>query len=269
MTMPYLETDWRKFISKYRGHAGLEAGNLCKSRAGRDVEKIRLGNLSDPARKVLITCRHHACETMASYALEGWIAYLFSAESDAEWMMKNMDILAIPFVDKDGCEAGDQGKARIPHDHNRDYQTRIYPEIEAITKEIPAWLNGRKLTGFDLHCPWLRYERNEMVYQVGSEIPAHQDAQRRFSEILAATKKGPLPFRPEDGLAYGLEWNTRENFGAGMNCSRWMESLPGITMATTFEIPYADAHGVEVNRESARALGMDLGRACARYLQSV
>ena len=40
-------------------------------------------------------------------------------------------------------------------------------------------------------------------------------------------------------------------------------------IAVGFEIPYADVRGVEVNPTSARALGVDLARALAAYLQGL
>jgi hypothetical protein len=40
-----------------------------------------------------------------------------------------------------------------------------------------------------------------------------------------------------------------------------------VILATTIEIPYANAAGSEVNAESARALGKDLAEALAAYLK--
>ena len=43
--------------------------------------------------------------------------------------------------------------------------------------------------------------------------------------------------------------------------------LPGIGLATTFEIPYANASGQPVTADSARAFGRDLAKALRRYLE--
>ena len=44
-------------------------------------------------------------------------------------------VICVPFVDYEGVIRGDQGKSRVPHDHNRDYNERpLYPEVAAIQK---------------------------------------------------------------------------------------------------------------------------------------
>lgn len=60
----------------------------------------------------------------------------------------------MPIVDFDCVTDGDQGKNRVPHDHNRDYcldETPIYPETAAIRS--CAERNGCFL-GVDFHSPW-------------------------------------------------------------------------------------------------------------------
>jgi hypothetical protein len=62
-------------------------------------------------------------------------------------------------------------------------------------------------------------------------------------------------------------WNTGANTTAGMSCSNWIGTLPGIRLATSFEIPYATAREKVVDTESARAFGRDLAHALAAYLR--
>ena len=79
-------------------------------------------------------------------------------------------MLAIPFMDRDGVEDGDQGKNRTPHDHNRDYNERpLYPEVSALMK-LGESLKPRVLVATDLHCPHIRGEWNDRVYLVGVTI---------------------------------------------------------------------------------------------------
>ena len=47
----------------------------------------------------------------------------------------------------------------------------------------------------------------------------------------------------------------------------WGETIPGIAVSTTLEIPYSTAGGQEVNADSARAWGRDLARGLRAYLQ--
>jgi hypothetical protein len=46
---------------------------------------------------------------------------LLSESKDGRWFRENVEVVIVPFMDKDGVEEGDQGKNRKPHDHNRDY----------------------------------------------------------------------------------------------------------------------------------------------------
>ena len=100
----------------------MRAEVLCTTAKGREAERLRFGRLDGaPAQRVLLTARHHACESLASYALEGLIAEALGPSDEARRMRESVEFAAIPFVDKDGVEDGDQGKNRKPRDHNRDY----------------------------------------------------------------------------------------------------------------------------------------------------
>ena len=93
--------------------------------------------------------------------------------------------------------------------------------------------------------------------------------QCNFSEILEAIQTGPLRFNASDNLPFGQAWNTADNFQAGKSFTSWARELPGIALATSIEIPYANASGQEVNSRSARAFGRDLTEAIRCYLESL
>ncbi len=267
MGMPYLEKNWRNFVARIGKVPGFESGVLCRSRKGRAVEWVRLGLREDRAlHRVLLTCRHHACEMMANYALEGLLEAV-GWEEEFEWLRQHVAVMAIPFVDKDGVEEGDQGKNRKPRDHNRDYDGEgLYPETRAIRDQIPVWADGRLRVALDLHCPWIRGGRNERLYFVGGPDPAVWAETERFSGIMSAVEEGPLRHDSSDNLPYGQEWNTEKNGAGGQSFSRWASKIPGVALAVTLEIPYADVAGAEVNQLTARWLGHDLARALQRYL---
>lgn len=265
----YLESHLKSWIEKHRGDPALRVGELCKSRKGRSVELIRAGCL-DPARSrgvVLLTSRHHCCEAMATYAMEGILeAALADDELGKRWR-ENWEIVAVPFVDKDGCEEGDQGKNRAPHDHNRDYNAApVYPEVAALMK-LGASLSNRVVAAMDMHCPYISGEWNDRVYIVGAPEPEFWQKQKAFAQVWARVQQGPVRFREQDCLAYGTSWNGSGNFKQGRSSSGWArETFPGAKVVTGIEIAYADALGVEVNVTTARALGRDLARAFAEFL---
>ena len=267
--MPYQWTDWERFLQSHRNHAHILVETLCQSEEGRAVPALRMGKLTGAPRfRVAVAARHHCCEMMVNYTLEGLIAWVLDDTSaEAAWLRQHVEFMIFPMVDLDGVERGDQGKSRHPRDHGRDYEGEsLYRSTNAIRQRIPAWSQGRLHTLIDLHCPWIAGEHNEVIYLVGTQDPAIAKEQVRFSAILEEARQGPLPVRKQDFLPHGQAWNTAANYKGGCGFSRWGATLSGISLSTSIEIPYANALGVEVNQETARQFGPDLARALAVYL---
>ena len=103
---------------------------------------------------------------------------------------------------------------------------------------------------------------------MGSESAHRWREQGRFSEALASAQQGPLVFSPADNLPFGQSWNTGKNAASGTNFSRWASRLTGVRLATSIEIPYANAAGREVNQRTAAEFGRDLARGIRRYLSA-
>ncbi len=268
LAMPYQRERLDRFLEVHKDNPRLRVEAHASTREGRDNVRLHLGgHAGDPRHRVLVTCRHHCCEMMADYTLEGIAEAVLTQTPIGNWLAENVELLAIPMVDLDGVEAGDQGKCRNPRDHNRDYdQNSIYPTVQETRRYIPEWSQGRLRIALDLHCSWIRGGRNEMIYQVGQESPAHWREQRRFGEFLESCRQGPLPYFARDSLPFGEEWNTRRSYTDGKSSMKWAGELPGIKVVSTFEIPYAKAHDIEVNQASAKALGHDLAAALRSYL---
>jgi len=265
---PYQEADLKQFLAARKNNRHISVETLCKTRKGRTVERIRIGRLDGKAPyRILLTARHHSCESTASYALEGAVAAMLADTECGKWFRRNVELLAIPFVDKDGVEDGDQGKNRKPRDHNRDYVGEsVYASTAAIRKFVPKWSAGRLKIAVDLHCPWIRGRRNEVIYLVGSSNKAIWSAQQRFGAILEKVRGDGPPYRASDNLPFGTSWNTGANFKAGKSCSRWAGELEGIDLATTIEIPYANAGKTTISPKLARAFGAALVEAMRQYL---
>jgi len=269
--MPYFEANLARFLKPYTDNPCLKPLTLCKSRKGREVERLHVGRLDGKAEyRILLTCRHHCCECMASYTIEGIIQAALADTDDGRWFREHVETMIVPFVDKDGVEDGDQGKNRKPRDHNRDYVGEsVHPEVAAIRRLVPEWSGGRLAVTLDLHCPHIAGAHNEVIYLVGSSDPAIWEQQQAFGKLLEAVATGPLPYHAKDNLPFGQAWNTGGNFASGKSCSRWAGELPGVRLAASFEIPYANASGVAVTPESARAFGHDLAKAIRGYLEGL
>ena len=259
--IPYTERELVRFLN---GRRGPRVEALCRTGKGRTAERLHFGSSSAGATKVLLTARHHCCESIASYAMEG----LIEAALDDSWLHRNVAFAAIPFVDKDGVEDGDQGKNRRPRDHNRDYSGEsVHPTVRAIREWAPKWGAGRLAFALDMHCPWIRGEHNEDIYFPGGEQRRNWNEVLKFAHLLEKLNRGPLPYATRNNIAFGTAWNTAANYKQGMSFARWAEGLKGIRAAGSIEIPYANCGEVDVTAQSARALGHSLAAALRTYLR--
>lgn len=269
-SIPYLEANLRQFIQKYTENPHIKVCELCRTRKGRPVERLHIGKIDgNPEYRVLLTARHHACEMIASYNLEGLLETVLSDTDLGSWFQNNVEVLVVPFMDKDGVEDGDQGKNRKPHDHNRDYADNSkYPSVKAIRSFIPEWSRGKLKVALDLHCPYIRGQYNEVIYLVGSSDPAIWRQQQEFAKILESVREGPLPYSTKSNLPFGIGWNTAANYGKYKSFSRWAGEQSGVCLAATIEIPYANVGTTVVTVDNARAFGRDLAHALRRYLEN-
>ncbi len=272
LAMPYLEANLREFLERHKHNPHLAVEDHSTTRKGRKTERLRLGRLDgQPRHRVLLTCRHHSCEMMASWALEGLMEAVLADTDDGRWLRQNVELLIIPFMDKDGVEDGDQGKNRKPHDHNRDYlDESVYPSVAALKQLVPEWSQGKLRLALDMHCPYIRGggdgpSSNQRIFLVGNPDQKMWERQQAFCRILQEVQTGPLVYNTKHNLPHGQAWNT---LNEPRSCSRWMALQPGVLVASTIEIPYADVAGKEVTVETARTLGHDLVRAMRRYLET-
>jgi len=233
---------------------------LGKTKKRRSIDLITIGDVWN-SDVIVFTARSHCCEMMASYVLEGIMENLLSIHKD---YLKTHAFLIVPFLDKDGVEDGDQGKARAPHDHNRDFcDNSIYPSVIAL-KELIGKVGVEKITGYiDIHCPHISGDSNELIYLVGSSSEKIAAAQVEFCEFL---EKHDLPLPFESGyLPFGVSWNV----GAGIKYqtgSSWAGNmLPNVKLATTIEVPYANVLGSAVTQKSAKAFGFTLGDVINKF----
>ena len=235
----------------------VEVKELCRSRKGRSVPYIQIGAGS---KQILLTARHHACESTGSYVLEGVLTELLKNP------IPDTTIFCVPFADYDGVADGDQGKSRAPHDHNRDYvmdQESIYPECAAIRKYAAA--HGC-LFGFDFHAPWHISNENDRVFIVQNseeKLPRLQ----AFAKVLEESiTEDSLKYEAANDYPINYGWN--RNTG-GAQFAYHMTHLPDNHMAFTLETTYFGTADNQVTEDKLLQLGHCYAEALRTYMKGM
>lgn len=266
VAFPYTEKNLYEFLSNLNKDELLIIDTLCISPEKRVIEKILIPALNEePLYRILITLRHHACEMMQNYVLEGLIESMLN-EKKLQFLREEVEFLVIPFVDKDGVENGEQGKNRLPRDHNRDYSGKsIHNSTAALREMIPTWNEGKLKIAIDLHCPWLHGQESEQIYMTGK--PGMEKNQMTFFKLLEKHSFGELKVYHQDFMHYGTSWNTGKNTTKGWSFGMWASTLDGISLAATIEFPYADISGIPVTKDGARVFGKSIAYSFKEYLE--
>jgi hypothetical protein len=265
LSIPYLQANLERFLQRHSGDPALKADVLCKTTAGRSAEVLYLGRMDGkPSYRLAFTCRHHACESTASYVLEGFCEAVLADTPTGRWFRDRTAIVAVPFVDKDGVEAGDQGKGRKPHDHNRDYTGEpIYPTVAAIKRLLPAWSDGKLDVALDLHCPSLG---DQLIQFVGGPQEDIWQRTLALSQTIETHQRSPLRHNSQRNLPFGTGWNKGPSH-AGAKFAAWARKLPNVLIGATIEFPYSQVSDTPVTVDAVRMWGGDLADALRLYLQ--
>lgn len=226
---------------------GLKTEIVCKTLKGREVPCIKIGNGS---KNVILSSRHHACESSGSYVLEGMI------REYAENPIEDTSLFIVPIVDYDGVVEGEHGKDRDPHDHNRDYiEDSIYPE----TRAIMDYAKDKDITyAIDFHAPSHRIGRSNRVYLV-RKFPHFTERFDRFSHLLEKHCGG-------EAMTYEMKYDVPPNTGWNKDetptFSTFFNLRSECKLALTLEVTH---YGTDDNKVSADRL-VNTGRAFCRAL---
>ncbi|MBI4979273.1 MAG: hypothetical protein HZC28_17460 [Spirochaetes bacterium] len=257
--MPYTAADLQRFLGKHADDPRLSLKILTKTEAGYSAPLLLMGNRDKPEKHMVITARHHACESTASYMIEGIIDYFLSNPKLLDKVLFHI----VPFADYDGVEHGDQGKSRIPHDHNRDYiDAPLYKTVESIIRhcgDFPVF------AGFDLHAPYKWGGRNDFPFIAKSASPGKEEIERfgAYLKTISASRGG-LVYDGTQDIEAGVEWNLNEP----STCSSFMRRS-GAKLAFTFEMPYFGIAPARITQQGLRNFGKDFAAAIESYYYEV
>lgn len=221
----------------------MKHGILCTDIDGSPVPYSELG---DGENIILFTARHHSAEAPANYIMEGALMEM------KDILPNNYKIIAIPFIDMAGVVAGDQGKGRLPHDHNRDYiSDSIYPSVIAVKKLFDS---GKVRYSFDLHSPCHLGNGSDLM-SFANSFAENRPKAEKLSSLFANELndecfkyiKGTIsqPLKPTEGTSQVYAVRSK-----------------GVRFASTMESPYfgtannpmTDTRYINTGRAYARAI---------------
>jgi len=259
-SIPYQVERFKNFCIKKDVSSLFDCSSLTVSEQGRTVDLIVFGN-RNAKKDILLTCRHHACESTASYVLEGLLEY-FLQNIDSP-MLKGHTVHCIPFVDIDGVENGDQGKARRPHDHNRDY---INEPIYKFTSAIMDYIKELNLAvALDFHSPWKWGGRNDYVFFVKRPSPIKEEleAYSKFLEYATVSieSEDKITYDSANDIDADVEWNS-SNFP---EFRTYCEKM-GAKLCCSIEIPYFGVESAICTEKSLLRLGEGFAKSLESYL---
>lgn len=253
-SIPYQVEDFERFFNKIENSA--QKHFAVKTKGGRDQFYISAGNIQAD-KTILFTCRHHACESVAEFVLEGVLEELILTSNP---IIKECGIYCFPFVDLDGVENGDQGKDRQPHDHNRDYTDEpIYPTV----RYLKDFINSKSLLySIDFHCPAKYYGIHDLMSLIQLEAP-YNTAQEIFSSLLEKQNqkdKCSIQYFQKNNIVHGKDWNIGEPPTFARFCNR-----SGAKLAFTFEVPYFGHRQEPYMPQELREFGKSFAKALIGY----
>lgn len=256
VAIPYLPDNLSAFIAANKANAHFKASYLTKTRTGTPVEQLQIGEPGAGRNAMFVSARHHACESLASYVLEGFLAEAMSDSPAGKAFRERYYLFAVPMVDRDGVAHGDQGKNRDPHDHNRDYGPMpIFPEVAAIQELGEAHDIKYAL---DFHCPYLRGDIHEAFHFLGLGTPRVKE---NLDEFIAWIREE----RPQI-LMGPLNYLADPNKPGAVNpkiSSHHFALRKDAVFAATLEVPYTQAKPA-LTPDLARAYGAGMLRAWVR-----
>ena len=220
---------------------------FCVSEKGRSIPFTQFG---DGDKLILLTARHHACESTGNYILEGVLDYLADAD------ITGYTVICVPFVDYDGVVDGDQGKNRAPYDHNRDYtDTPLYSAVRGLKTIVD---NNPVIFAVDFHSPWHYGGDHDFVFIVQNN-PEKVDLYQRFGKMLEE-------YRTDECLKYDRTKQTTWQHETYRQFAGYTDRNPACIAGFSLETTYFGEKDNIFNEKSALAFGRIFGQVMLDFI---
>ncbi|MEQ1858971.1 MAG: M14 family zinc carboxypeptidase [Chthoniobacteraceae bacterium] len=237
-----------------------EPFTLARSREGRDVPGVRVGN---GGFGVWVQARQHAWESGSSWVCRGFAEWIAGDDEAARWLREHAEIFIVPLMDVDHVATGDGGKEALPQDHNRDWSDAAHwPEVAAAQQRLASLAAANRLDVFlDLHNPGPGDLSSFFFAGEDSMVP--EAARKNRDRFFALTKehlRGPIPHDPKprpSGANYHPLW--RQMSGNWVTAHGNPHTL-SLCLETAWNTPASTTAGY-------MSTGAQLAAAVAAYLR--
>ena len=82
-----------------------------------------------------------------------------------------------------------------------------------------------------------------------------------LSQLLEKIQCGSMRYKASDDLPFGQAWNKGANYAQGWSAVIWAcNRVKGLRIARSLEVPFQNANGAVVTRETCRDLGRDVAK---------
>jgi len=238
------------------GRLGLEQKTLCISEKGRKIPYVSFG---EGERVILLTARHHCCESTGNYVMEGVLEEMTAVP------IEGYRVICVPFMDYDGVVDGDQGKNRRPYDHNRDYipeKEAMYASVRAV-REIAD--HQDVVYAFDFHSPWHIGGNNDLVY-IPQKTIRRRKAINRFAGLFEAQMTPDcMGYKAQNDMPVNEDWNTY-----GTPCfGTYLSEVKGVELGFALETTYFGLNESKFEDKKAVATGHAFVRALKDYMAAL
>jgi hypothetical protein len=215
--------------------------------------------VGDGEKNVIVTSRHHACESTGTYVLQGF------AQGCIEKKLAGIKFTFVPFVDFDGVTDGDPGKGRLPYDHNRDYgDAPIYNETAKLRDMADS---GNVLMSFDFHSPHHDSGINEYPYFMKFSEQENEIYNVISESFKTATQndENSMIYTGEQDINFGAQWNSKDT----PNMKNYFLPRTELKASLTMETPYFGLEDNVFTQKKTIKMGMHLFNAVYKIFKEL
>ena len=223
--VPYVAAQ-REHLLRTCVESGLaQRSSLGQTALGRALDLLTLGSERADAARIWVVTRQHAGESMAEWAVEGFLKRLISSDSAARQLLDRARLFVVANANPDGSALGNLRANANGVDLNRAWENppENAPEIVHIRRAI-------EVSGVDLFVDLHGDEERPFIWIMDPEVeltPAVEAAQAAFVSALAARNpEVQAPPKMVDGVKHGDLGLSANFIGAHYGVPAWIVELP-------------------------------------------